>query len=173
MEHSHKTSKEMVAVGRIGSPFGVRGWLKVKSFTEPLDNIINYQPWLLSIKGKQVTVRVLDGKIHGSTILAKIEGCDDRDQALGFVNAEIYVRRDQFAELEEGEYYWSDLIGLTVIKADGHKLGIVDNLFSTGANDIMLVKGDKDYYVPFIMNNTVISVSLKTGTIQINWDTST
>jgi 16S rRNA processing protein RimM len=165
-----KTTKEAIVVGRIGAPYGVRGWLKVKSFTDPIDNILNYQPWLLSLKGTQISIRVLDGKIHSSTIVAKIEGCDDRDKALKYTNAEILVYRDQFAELEQDEYYWSDLIGLTVIKQDESVVGILDHMFSTGANDIMLVKGEKDYYIPYIFNTTVLSVNLKARTIHIKWD---
>jgi len=113
---------------------------------------------------------LLEGRQHGKGIVAHLQDCDDRDQAQVLMGYEIGIRRDQLPATAPGEYYWSDLQGLEVINLDGDALGTVDHLIETGANDVLVVKGDRERLIPFIREQVVISVDLDKGEIRVDWD---
>jgi 16S rRNA processing protein RimM len=162
--------QDNILVGKIASPFGVRGWTKVVSFTEPGTGLLEYSGWSLRLGGKTKTVQVEQGREHGKFLVVKFRDIDDRDQVALFTNAEIEVSRDQFPEAEAGSYYWADLIGLRVITVKGTDLGIVESLFETGANDVMVVQGDRERLVPWIMPDVVTVVDLEAGRLTVDWD---
>jgi 16S rRNA processing protein RimM len=162
------TGRKLVELGHVSGVHGVRGWLKIHSLTEPREAIFEYQPWLLG-KSLQAT-RVRQGKKHGNRLIALLENIDDREQAEGLVNEPIAVYRDQFPELPDDRYYWTDLLGLSVVLEDGRELGKIDNMLATGANDVMVVRGDKERLVPFVQGQYVTSVDLDGGIIVVDWD---
>jgi 16S rRNA processing protein RimM len=149
---------------------GVKGWVRVFSYTEPRDNIVHYQPWYLR-RGDDWQPRwVADGRVHGKGVIARLEDCDDRDKALALMNYEIGVRRDQMPEPAPGEYYWNDLLGLNVVTLQNEPLGKVDHLLETGANDVLVVSGDRERLIPFVLDDIVKLVDLDAGLIRVDWD---
>jgi 16S rRNA processing protein RimM len=150
--------------------FGVRGWVKVFSYTEPREKILDYQPWLLTSGDGWREVAVLDGRMHGKGVVAHLEGVDDRDAAAALMDTTIAVGRDRFAALKPGEYYHTDLVGLDVETVDGVALGKVSHLFATGANQVMVVQGERERLVPFVQEQVVRAVDIDTGRITVDWD---
>lgn len=162
---------ERVSLGRISGCHGVRGWVKVVSYTEPRTNIFEYQPWLLCRGADRRETAVVEGREHGRTLIARLVGVDDRDAARELIGLEIAVHRAQLPEPAEGEFYWTDLIGLTVATTKGQVLGVVDRLMETGANDVLVVKGDdRERLVPFIRDQIVRIIDLDAGTMEVDWD---
>ncbi|MGJ0515884.1 MAG: ribosome maturation factor RimM [Methylomicrobium sp.] len=159
-----------VDVGKISGVFGVKGWLKIFSYTSPKENILNYSPWLLEKAGEVKTVEVVDGNLQGGGVIAQIKGVNDRNQAETLLGYEIFIRREQLPETSEGEYYWSDLIGLEVETTDGVALGVVDSLLETGANDVLIVKGERERAVPFIKGQVIVEIDREAGRIVVDWD---
>jgi 16S rRNA processing protein RimM len=150
--------------------YGVGGWVRVFSYTEPRGNIVDYQPWHLRSGDDWEPRRLAEGRVHGKGVIARLEGCEDRDQALALMNREIGVRRDQLPATAPGEYYWSDLMGLEVVNLQHASLGKVDHLLETGANDVLVVVGDRERLIPFVQHDVVKRVDLETGVIQVDWD---
>lgn len=159
-----------VGVGKISGVFGIKGWLKIFSYTSPKENILHYSPWLLIKKGETKTVEVVSGHLQGGGIVADIKGVNDRNQAETLVGWEIFIRREQLPATSKGEYYWSDLIGLEVVTTEGVELGVVDYLLETGANDVLIVKGERERAVPFIQNQVIVKVDREAGRIVVDWD---
>jgi 16S rRNA processing protein RimM len=166
------TAKEQdfIVVGKIGSPFGIKGWVKVFSYTDPEDNILRYKPWFIQQEGQWNSVSVNEGRIHGKVLVAHIESVDDRNSAEFLKGCDIAIRREQLPPAPSGEYYWIDLIGLRVINQQGIDLGVVDHMLETGANDVLVIKGDKERLIPFVMNEFIKSVDLDKQTIHVDWD---
>ena len=159
-----------VILGRVAGLHGVRGWIKVHSFTEPPANILAYATWhLLSASGQQV-LAVTAGRTHGSRVLAQLGDVTDRDQAAALVGAEIAVPRSELPAPAAGEYYWSDLEGLRVSNLTGETLGTVMRLLATGANDVMVVRGERERLLPFVHGTVVKEVDLARGEICVDWD---
>jgi 16S rRNA processing protein RimM len=164
-------SDRLVTLGRIVGAFGVQGWVKVHSDTDPPENIVRYSNWYLIGPGQTNSRRVDQGKRHGKSVVAKLAGCNDRDAAEQLRGLEIAVRRGQFSDhLAEGEYYWTDLEGMSVITIDGQELGTVAQLFETGSNDVMVVRGDRERLIPYIWDQVVVEVDLAERRIRVNWD---
>lgn len=157
-----------VVLGRISGVFGVRGWVKVFSETEPRDGILRYSPWLIGDSDQPR--RVLEGRLHGKGVVARLEGCDDRDQAALLVEREIAVPRERLAPPSPDEFYWIDLEGLEVVTLGGERLGTVSHLFSTGVNDVLVVIGERERLLPFVWDDVVRSVDFEQGRIQVDWD---
>lgn len=160
----------MITLGKISGVFGVKGWVKVYSYTAEQDNILSYKTWYLYQHGQWQEVKVLAGKRHGKGLVANLEGVTDRDQALALQGVLIGTVRDALPKLAADEFYWSDLIGLSVVTTDQQALGQISHLFETGANDVMVVKGDRERWLPWVMHDVVKNVDLDTGTVQVEWD---
>lgn len=167
---SDTLERSRVVIGKISAVFGVRGQVKVFSYTEPRENILKYTPWMLGSAGQWQTWEVKSGQRHGKGVIARLDGCDDRDQAFSLVGKEIAIDRQQLPEVGENEYYWSDLQGLAVITTQGVKLGVVSHLFETGANDVMVLEGESQHLVPYILGQVVIEVDLGASQIIVDWD---
>ena len=163
-----QTRPRMLVLGRISGVYGVRGWVKVFSETDPLGNILIYKPWYLGESRR--LCKVAEGRRHGKGLVVRIEGCDDRDQAAALVGLEIAVTRDQLPPPGADEFYWADLEGLSVETLDGTPLGRIDHLFATAANDVLVVKGDRERLLPFIWGQVVRDVDFESGRMWVDWD---
>lgn len=157
-------------VGEMSGSYGVQGWVKVRSYTDPPANILRYRPWVLDHGGVSVEYQLIDGKPHAGGIIAFLAGISSPEQARELRGAKIRVDRDQFPPAAPGEHYWVDLIGLTVRNLEGRVLGIVGDLMATGANDVLVVQGDRERLVPFVKDRTVRSIDLEAGEILVDWD---
>jgi 16S rRNA processing protein RimM len=159
-----------VVLGRISGLFGVKGWVKVYSYTEPREAVLNYRRWLVSDADGWREATVAEGQRHGKTVIARIDGYVERDQAAELVGAEIAVPRDALPETEDDRFYWSDLEGLRVVHRDGTELGRVAYLLETGANDVMVVQGERERLIPFVMGKVIVGVDLADGRIDVDWE---
>ena len=163
-------AENLISVGKVSGIFGVRGWIKVYSYTETRENILTYSPWTLR-KGKQSKqVEVIDGRRHGKTVVACLEGLNDRDEAAELSGWEILIHADQLPKARQGEYYWTDLIGLHVRTVAGIDLGTVDQMLETGANDVVVVQGERERLIPFLQGQTIVSIDLAAGEMLVDWD---
>ncbi|KGQ34429.1 16S rRNA-processing protein RimM [Gallibacterium genomosp. 2] len=163
-------------VGKLGSTYGIRGWLRVYSSTEYAESIFDYQPWFLNIKKQWQPVEIEGWRHHSQDLIVKIKGVDDREQAQALANIEIGVDLNQLPELDEGEFYWHDLIGCRVINLQGYDMGVVSELIETGSNDVLVVQANsKDAFakqerlIPYI-DTVVKRVDLSTKVIEVDWD---
>ena len=163
-----KSAQKEIALGYISAVHGIKGWVKINSWTRPMEAILQYQPWLLGEDRKPVTI--VDGRKQGKGIAALLPGFEDREQAVSLVGLQIFVGRDQLPETDEDEYYWSDLEGLEVKTTNGELLGRVERLMETGANDVLVIRGNREHLVPFIQGQYVTRVDLEDGTIEVDWD---
>ncbi len=162
---------DLINVGEVSGVFGVKGWIKVFSFTQPRENILNYSPWYLQKGSETKQIKVIEGRRQGNLVVAALDGIDDRDQAAALSGWKILIEKRQLPPAEEGEYYWADLIGLRVENKQGIALGVVDHLLETGANDVLVVKEDKkERLIPFLQPQTIVSIDLDLGMIVVDWD---
>jgi 16S rRNA processing protein RimM len=159
-----------IVVGHIAGVYGVRGWLKVMSETDPPEGILTYSPWLLGADATAWTLN--EGKRHGKGIIVSLRGCDDRDRAATLVGQDIAVIRDQLPPASHDEFYWVDLQGLSVETTEGVALGLIDHLFATGANDVIVVKGDRERLLPFVWGDVVKDVDFEQRRMLVDWDPS-
>lgn len=159
-----------VVVGTVGRVHGVKGWVSIQSDTEPHDNIFDYQPWALRIQGEWQSVTVTASQRSGGKLIAQFDDCQDREIAKRYTNADIGVFRSQLPDLPEGEYYWSDLEGLNVVTTQGETLGKVDHLLPTGAHDVLVIQGETQTLIPYVMDRFVKHIDVDKQTITVDWD---
>ncbi|HRF44576.1 MAG TPA: ribosome maturation factor RimM [Candidatus Competibacteraceae bacterium] len=163
-------SDNWVVLGRVSGLFGVQGWVRVFSHTEPRHGIVSYNPVFLNRQGKWQSSTIEDGRAHGAGVVLKFAGYDDRDQAATLIQSAIAVRRKQLPPPAPGEYYWTDLEGLCVVTLEGAKLGTVSRVFATGANDVLVVTGERERLLPFVKDQVVVEVDLGQGLLRVDWD---
>ncbi len=156
-------------MGQVAAPFGVHGWIKVRPFTEALDALLDYPVWWLGRHGEWLEFPVLEGRVHAKGLIALLRGCPDRDAAGGLKGSQIAVPRAQLPAAPQDQYYWADLIGLRVVNTQGVDLGRVAEMLETGANDVLVVRGERERLIPFI-GPVVLEVSLAHGTLRVDWD---
>jgi len=162
---------ELISIGEISGVFGVKGWVKVFSLTEPRENIINYSPWTLKKGNELREVKLVNGKRQGKSVVALLEGVADRDIAASYSGWEILINKSQLPETEEGEFYWADLVGLSVETEYGVSLGKVDYLIETGANDVLVVKDiEEERLIPFLQGSTIKKIDLVDKIMIVDWD---
>ena len=169
---------ETLVVGRITAVFGVRGWVKVHAFTEKVETLCSYQPWLIDTASGVIAIQIDDWRRHGESLVAHIVGIDDRDIAQTWCGNDILVEKDKLPELKSDDYYWYQLEGLSVInhyEGEQIRLGTVKSLLETGANDVLVVKGDgesidrEERLIPYV-DQFVTSISMADKTIDVIWD---
>ena len=170
-----------VPLGHISAAYGMKGWVRIFSCTDPIEQILEYSPWILGgpSLGKNGSgyreITVEKGRKHGKGIVALLTGMDNRNQAEALIGTEILVEREQFPELEKGEYYWHELQGLEVVNTSGEVFGKVDHLIGTGANDVMVVEpmadsvDDRTRLIPFVEDKVVREVNLGSFKIVVDW----
>lgn len=159
-----------IIVGKISGVYGLRGWLKVLSYTRPKENILGYSPWFLEGDGGRRKFAVDAGRVQGKRLLANLAGVVDREIAQALVDADVAVARRQLPALEAGHYYWCDLIGLGVVNRQNIVLGKVVDMTETGAHDVLIIKGDKQWLIPYIRGVYIIDVDLQQGRIIVDWE---
>ena len=167
--------EDMLLLGRITGVSGVRGWVKVHSDTDPRTNILNYSPWYLEHQGRWEAFEVQDGRPQGKTLVARLAGVEDRETAMQLVGRPVAIRREQLPAAGENEYYWHQLVGLAVFTPEGVPLGTVTALQETGANDVLVVQGERngkpcERLVPWIPEQVIREVDLEDGRITADWD---
>ena len=158
---------DLIVVGQVGAAFGVKGWLHVKSYAQPAENLLGYKPWY--IRGNQVEIR--EFKPHGDAFVVRLTGVNDREAAQIWKGRKIEVSRSILPAIDEGEFYWHDLIGLKVVNPQGLELGQVSSLLETGSNDVLVVKTKEkrdELLIPFI-KDTIGEIDLKTGVLVADW----
>ena len=160
---------EKLLVGKINGFFGIRGWVKIFSHTEPRDNILNYQPWWYLDKDQWRTIEITNGREQSKTIVAHVKAVDSREQAQHLLGLELYIKKSQLPELDSEELYWHELDGMRVVTVDNVELGVVEQIVATGANDVIVVKGEKEHWVPYI-EPFLISTNAETKQIIVDWD---
>ena len=170
MDEGEQLEDRLLVMGRVAAPFGVKGWIHVTSYTQLPENLLQYLPWYMNRHGSWQAVEVVSGKGHGKGLVVQLKDCTDRDAAAALRGADIGVYRSQLPSVDADEYYWSDLVGMQVIANDDRVLGRLDHLFETGANDVMVVKGEQEYLVPYIEGQVVESVDLEAREIRVDWD---
>ena len=158
-----------VIMGRIVAPYGVLGWLKVLPDTELPDGLLGYKAWLIGKDDSWREVKLESGKVHNDVLVVKLSGVDDRDAAFAFKGMQVAVPRNLLPVLDSSEFYWSDLIGLAVKNKQGVDFGKIADVFDTGANDVIVVKGEVERLIPFT-EQTIIEVSIENQTMLVDWD---
>lgn len=161
----------MVLLGRIHGAFGVRGEIKLESFTEPLRSIFRYQPWTLrDAQGRERELTGVRGRETAKGLVAIFPDVEDRDAAEAMRGIEVWAPRSVLPPPKPGEYYWVDLEGLRVVNTEGVDFGIVSHLFSTGVNDVLVAKGERERMIPFVEPDYVVSVDFEAGVVTVDWD---
>ena len=160
----------LVILGRVSGAFGIKGWVKLQSFTDPLENILHYQPIQIYREKRWQPLTITDGKTHGKNLVIHLADCADRDIAASYTNAELAIFRSQLPTLQDNEYYWSDLEGLTVLNQEGIQLGTVTRLLETGTNDVLHVQGEREYVIPYLPNRFILDIDLTERVIRVDWD---
>jgi len=160
-----------ILIGKISRPHGIKGWVKVISYTDPIENILSYKKWMIDYEEQQTTFSLEETRIQGRKVIVKLEGIDDRNSAETLNNKEIAVSRSYLPILEKNIFYWDDLLDLTVMDEKGKELGKVDSLFETGSNDVLVIldENKERFLVPFIMEEVIKKVDLVKRFISIDW----
>jgi 16S rRNA processing protein RimM len=163
-------SANLVVIGRFGRPHGIKGFVVIHSFTEPRENILEYSNWQVLLNKKWQPVKPIAFEVHSKAIIAKIDGFAQRELASQLTHAEIAVDDTQLAKLNPGEYYWHELIGMNVVNQDGTVFGKVAELIATGANDVLVVKGEKRHLIPYLPGQFIKEIDTQRQTITVDWD---
>ena len=164
-------NERRILLGRIVGAFGIRGQIKIESWTEPRDAIFRYQPWILrDALGNERQFDGARGKESGKHLVATFPEVTDRDVVEAMRGTDIYVLRSALPPPKVGEFYWIDLEGFRVVNVEGVDFGTVSHLFSTGANDVLFVRGDRERMVPFVEPDFVKSIDFDGGLITVDWD---
>ncbi len=159
---------DLICVGHILGSQGVKGWVRVFSNTSPRENIVNYSPWFIERDDVRQATAV-HGRLQGKNVLARLEGIADRNQADELSGCQIFINPEQLPGLEPDEYYWSDLIGLAVESLQGESLGEIASMIETGADDVMVLKGERERLIPFVVDQIVRKVDLGSRTMVVDW----
>jgi 16S rRNA processing protein RimM len=163
-------SERRILIARVVGAFGVRGEVKLQTFTEPASAALKYLPWLMVHNGKEQELSDVRGRVTNKGLTAFLPDVDDRDVAEALTGAEIWIPRSRLPAPKPGEYYWVDLEGLKVVNLEGADLGTVSHVFNTGANDILSVVGERERLIPFIDGQFVHKVDFDAGVITVDWD---
>lgn len=159
-----------IFIGEVGAPHGIKGWVRVRSFSNPREGIFSYPVFLLQQGEKRFELKLEKNQSDGSRLLAKFVGVDDRNQAETLTGCKIYVAKSELPALENDEYYWHQLIGLKVQGAEGVFLGEVIGLVETGAHDVLELKyQDQRRLIPFVLSDIVTDINLEARTIEVTW----
>ncbi len=159
---------ELICVGHILGAQGIKGWVRVFSNTSPRENIVNYSPWFIE-RGDELQTVSVKGRMQGRNVLASLDGYEDRNQAEELNGCRIFIEQAQLPGLQADEYYWSDLIGLAVESLQGEPLGVVASMLETGADDVMVLSGERERLIPFAIDDIVREVDLEQRRLVVDW----
>ena len=167
---SRTAGDSRIELGRITGSFGVRGWVKIKSYTEPPEQILAFPVWRADLPGGgHRDLTHLEGRRHGKGLVARLEGIEDRDQAIALARQELWIERRELPALKSGEHYQADLVGFEVVNLEGCVLGRVDHFLETGANAVMIVIGAREHWLPMVPRH-VQRVDIGQRRITVDWD---
>ena len=177
MKGKETMSSDKIVVGKFGATYGIRGWLKVFSYTDNTESIFDYSPWFVEQGGKWVEYKVESWKRHNKGLVVKLDGLDVREDAHLMTNFEILIDPAVLPELPEDEFYWRDLNGMQVVTGNGYDLGTVSDLLETGSNDVLVVKanlkdafGQKERLIPFLEEQVIKHIDREAQRIEVDWD---
>ncbi|MFY2507682.1 ribosome maturation factor RimM [Vibrio pectenicida] len=177
MKGKETMSSDKIVVGKFGASYGIRGWLKVFSYTDNAESIFDYSPWFINQKGEWVEHKVESWKRHNKSLVVKVDGLNVREDAQLLTNFEIAIDPAVLPELPEDEFYWRDLIGMQVVTNKGYDLGIVSDMLETGSNDVLVVKanlkdafGQKERLIPFLEEQVITLIDRQAQRIEVDWD---
>jgi 16S rRNA processing protein RimM len=159
-----------IVIGKFGRVQGLNGLIRVVSFTEPKENIVNYHPWYANINNNIQPLKLLKIEKSNKFTLVQVDGYQEREQVSNLTNIEIMIKESQLPELAPEEYYWHDLVGMQVINKNGDELGIVAEIMETGANDVLIVSGEKRLLIPYVKDKYIINIDGDKRVITVNWD---
>ena len=161
-----------INIGKVIGLHGVKGWLKILSFSSPPENIFNYKSLIISNKYINQIFHIEDSRKQGKKILIKLDNIDDRTSAESLKESDIYIQRSDLPQLSEDTYYWEDLLGFNVFNQNNIKIGNVDSFIETGSNDVLIVKTpkNKNILIPFIMNKSIKVVNIESHCITVDWE---
>lgn len=173
-------NEQLIIVGKVNGFYGVKGWVKLFSHTEPKENIVQYKQVLLRMRSQKEqwqNFEISSGRAQGKGVIAHFKGYDSRESTQILQGAEIAINRSQLAELDDN-FYWVELIGLEVINEDEIILGNVTSMMETGANDVLVVKAkdaqaqglNEEYLIPYVPEQFILDIDLDTGIIRVDWD---
>lgn len=171
-----QASDELIVVGKVSTVYGIQGWVKLYSFTEPMSNLLDYAELFIKRGEQWQPITIAEGRLHGKSLVAALEGVTDREQARALAGCELAVSRSELPDLPEDEFYWHQLEGLRVLTEDRQLLGVVDHMMATGANDVMAVSpcegsiDQNERLLPYVPGVYVKAVNLDDGTILVDWD---
>lgn len=155
-------------MGRIAAPFGVKGWVKVQPFTAEPASLPAYPAWWLGRDGEWQEYRIERAQVQGRAVVAKLGGCEDREAAMAFRGKQVAVPREALPPTKANEFYWADLIGLRVLNEKAQDFGEVVRILETGANEVLVVRGDSERLIPFIAD-VIREVDLAAGVMRVEW----
>lgn len=175
-----KAQSDTVVIGRIGAVYGVKGWLKIQSYTENPEDIFSYSPWSLQSNAARQqsdkAVTIAEWRRHNKGLIARIDGVNDREQASHFTGLEVSINAEELPALAEDEFYWRDLIGMRVKNKQGYDMGVVEQMMPTAANDVLVVSansndafGKSERLIPFIQSEYILDVDNDNQLIQVDW----
>ena len=164
-----QSDEKKLLVGKINGFFGIKGWVKIFSYTEPRKNILSYQPWYIINNGNYEILEITDGREQSKTIVAHIKGIDNRDLSINLIGQDLYINQDQLPTLDDGKHYWYELDGFKVINQNQTNLGVVDYLVDTGSNNVIVTKGEKEHWIPYI-EPFLLSIDKDNKEILVDWD---
>lgn len=159
-----------VTLGRIGAPYGVRGWVRIHSDARPPESILDFERWWVETRDGTRELNVIASQYRQRDLVARLEGCEDRDAAARLRHGLISVPAESLPDPDEDEWYWHELIGLQVVTTDGTPLGRVDHLIETGANDVLVVRGERERLIPWIPDEVIRSVEPDADRMVVDWD---
>jgi 16S rRNA processing protein RimM len=160
-----------IYLGNITGVHGIKGWLKIQSFSSPPENILNYPSWIINNQGEENFYSIEQGRKQNNKIVVKLEKIDDRNTAEFLINSKIQIQRSDLPKLSNENYYWSDLVGLSVLNSEEKVIGKIESLIETGANDVMVIITLKDerILIPFVMHEIIKEVNVELNYIKIDW----
>ena len=160
-----------VFIGKVTGVHGIKGWLKIQSFSSPPENILNYPSWIIANQGLEDFYLIEQGKKLNNKIIVKLEKIDDRTTAEFLINSKIQILRSDLPKLTNESYYWSDLEGLNVLNSEDNMIGKIESLIETGANDVMVVNGSKNkrVLIPFVMHEIIKEVNIELNFVKVDW----
>ena len=175
-EQLSEQNGKYVKVARVGAPYGIKGWVKLISFSDPKENILSYRHFLTPQSNTLVGLEIDQSRVQGKGFVGHIKDCDDRDHTRAYTGKDLYIEKALLPELKEDEYYWYQLQGLRVLTLNGDDLGIVDHLLEPGANDVLVVKADKysideeERLIPYLRGRVIDSIDLDLREIRVIWE---
>lgn len=159
-----------ITLGRFGRPHGIKGFITIQSCTEPRDNIVDYEHLYAYINNEWRSLHLLNIEVTDKHIMAQVEGFNTREQVAGLTNIPIGTPKSELPELQQGEFYWHDLIGLAVVNQKGDALGTIIEILPTGSNDVLVVSGEQRVLIPYLPEHTILDVNLKEQRMIVDWD---